>query len=175
MLWCCPWRRGQRENNAGHLLGSSPLSNELSNSLSPTTAIAIVHSQLRVSVSHSANCWLGTPPRHSQPHPHGPLPHLGSKNSLWVLTGLVVLVDCFFNSLVVRVPSSLIFWHFWLFIDFRLVVILLLVVPGSEVFLPTPPSWPEPQKSTYSFISARICIREDSGSREFFAFCYTYF
>ena len=42
--------------------------------------------------------------------------------------GLVVLVDFFFNSLVVGVPCSLIFWHFWLFIDFRLVVILLLVV-----------------------------------------------
>ena len=44
------------------------------------------------------------------------------------LTGLVVLFDCFFNSMVVRVPCSLISWHFWLLIDFRLVVILLLVV-----------------------------------------------
>ena len=43
------------------------------------------------------------------------------------LTGLVVLVDFFFNSLVVRVPCGLIFWRFWLFIDFRLVVILLVV------------------------------------------------
>ena len=47
------------------------------------------------------------------------------------LTGLVVLVDFFINSLVVGVPRSLIFWHFWLFIDFRLVVILLLVVQES--------------------------------------------
>ena len=46
----------------------------------------------------------------------------------------------FFNSLVVRVPCSLIFWCFWLFIDFRLVGVLLLVVQGSEGFLPTPPS-----------------------------------
>ena len=45
-----------------------------------------------------------------------------------VLTGLVVLVDFFFNSLVVGVPCSLIFWNFWLFIDFRLAVFLLLVV-----------------------------------------------
>ena len=59
------------------------------------------------------------------------------------LTSLVVLVDFFFNSLVVGVPHSLIFWCFWLFIDFRLVVILLLVVRGSEGFPPTPPSWPE--------------------------------
>ena len=57
------------------------------------------------------------------------------------LTGLVGLVDCFFNSLVVGVPCNLIFWHFWLFIDFRLLVILLLVVRRSEGFLPIPPSW----------------------------------
>ena len=31
----------------------------------------------------------------------------------------------------------------WWFIDFRLVVILLLVVQGREGFLPMPPSWPE--------------------------------
>ena len=29
------------------------------------------------------------------------------------LTSLVSLVDCFFNSLVVRVPCRLILWHFW--------------------------------------------------------------
>ena len=59
------------------------------------------------------------------------------------LTDLVILFDCFFNSMVVGVPRSLLFWHFWLFIDFRLIVILLLVVRGSEAFLSTPPSWPE--------------------------------
>ena len=53
------------------------------------------------------------------------------------------LVDCFFNSLVVGAPCSLIFWHFWLFIVFRLVVILPLVVQGSKGFLPLPQSWPE--------------------------------
>ena len=59
------------------------------------------------------------------------------------LTNLVGLVDSFFNSVVVIVPYSLIFWHFSLFINFRLVVIFLLVVLGSERFLPVPPSWPE--------------------------------
>ena len=68
--------------------------------------------------------------------------HLGHISLSW-LTSVVVLVDFFFNSLVVGVPCSVIFWHFWLFIDFRLVVILLLVVRGSEGFLPTPPSWPD--------------------------------
>ena len=64
--------------------------------------------------------------------------------SVRCLTGLVVLFDCFFNFVVVGVPCSLIFWHFWLFIDFRLAVILPLVVGGSEGFLPTPPSRLEP-------------------------------
>ena len=42
----------------------------------------------------------------SQPHPHGPLPcHRFSQSAC--LTSLVGLVDCFFNSLVVRVPGSL--------------------------------------------------------------------
>ena len=52
-------------------------------------------------------------------------------HTVCLLTGLVVLIDFFFNSVIVRVPCSLIFWGFWLFIDFRLVVILLLVVRGS--------------------------------------------
>ena len=34
----------------------------------------------------------------------------------------------FFNSLVVRLPYSLIFWKFWLFFVFKFVVVLLLVV-----------------------------------------------
>ena len=55
----------------------------------------------------------------------------------WVLsTPPAGLDECFFNSLVVRVPCSLIFWHFWLFIVFKLVVIILLVVQGNEAFLP---------------------------------------
>ena len=53
------------------------------------------------------------------------------------------LDKCFFNSLVVGLPCSLAFWHFWLFIVFKLVVILLLVVQGSKALLPMPPSWLE--------------------------------
>ena len=60
--------------------------------------------------------------------------------------GLVVLVEFYFNSFVVGVPCSLIFWHFWLFIDFQLVVILLLVVRGSKGSLPTSPFWLELSK-----------------------------
>ena len=79
----------------------------------------------------------------SHPRPLGLLPchgFFGRPFASLPPTGLVGLVDCFFNSLMVGVPCSLIFWHFWWFIVFRLVVILLLVVRG-ERFLPMPPSW----------------------------------
>ena len=48
-----------------------------------------------------------------------------------------------FNSLVVGLPHSLIFWQFWLFFVFKFAVVLLLVVWGGKVYLPSPPSWPE--------------------------------
>ena len=48
----------------------------------------------------------------------------------------------FFNSLVVGLPCSSIFWQFWLFFDFKFAVVLL-VVRGGTVCLPTPPSWLE--------------------------------
>ena len=72
---------------------------------------------------------------------------------LRVLTGLVGLFDCFFNSnsLVVVIPCSLIFWHFGLLIEFRLVIILLLVLRGKEGFLPMPPSWLELKKPFFKF------------------------
>ena len=85
--------------------------------------------------------------------PVQPAPPTWSTTLPQVLTDLVVLVDCFFNSLVVRVPCSLIFWHFWLYIDFWLVVILLLVVRGSKRFLPMPPSWPELYKGSSRWIN----------------------
>ena len=54
------------------------------------------------------------------------------------------LDEClFFNTLVVRLPYSLILGKFWLFFVFKLAVVLLLVVRGSEAYLPMPPSWPE--------------------------------
>ena len=56
------------------------------------------------------------------------------------------LDECFFfNSLVVGLPYSLIFWQFSLFFVFKFVV-LLLVVRGGKVYLPIPPSWPEVPK-----------------------------
>ena len=54
------------------------------------------------------------------------------------------LDDCFFfNSLVVRLPYTSIFWQFWLgFFVFKFVVLLLLLQRG-KVYLFTPPSWLE--------------------------------
>ena len=65
--------------------------------------------------------------------------HPSSLTLLPVSTPPTGLDECFFfNSLVVRLPFSLIFWQFWLFFVFKLVVILLLFVRGREIFLPTP-------------------------------------
>ena len=53
------------------------------------------------------------------------------------------LGECFFfNFLIVGLPYSSIFCQFWLFFVLKF-VILLLVVRGGTVCLPTPPSWPE--------------------------------
>ena len=49
----------------------------------------------------------------------------------------------FFNSLVVGLPYSSIFWQFQLFFVFKFVPVLLLVVGGGKVYLPMPPSWLE--------------------------------
>ena len=94
-------------------LAHFPMNSRVRLGVSPTLATTVVHCQLSLSFAFS------------QPCPHSPLP--------LVLTGLVVLVDFFFNSLVVGVPWSLIFWRFW-FIDFRLVVILPLVVREAKGF-----------------------------------------
>ena len=48
----------------------------------------------------------------------------------------------FFNSLVVGLLYSSIFWQLWLSFVFKFVVVLL-VVRGGTVYLPMPPSWPE--------------------------------
>ena len=50
------------------------------------------------------------------------------------------------SDLGVGLPYSLIFWQVWLFFVFKFVV-LLLVVKGSKLYLPMPPSWPEVKKT----------------------------
>ena len=49
----------------------------------------------------------------------------------------------FFNSSVVRLPYSSIFWQLWLFFVFKFTVVLFLFLQGGKVYLPMPPSWPE--------------------------------
>ena len=70
--------------------------------------------------------------------------HASSLPQLPVSAAPTSLNECFFfNSLVVELPYRLIVWQFWLVFVFKFVVVLLLVVRGSKVYLPTPPSWPE--------------------------------
>ena len=62
---------------------------------------------------------------------------------LLVSTPLSSLDGCFFfNSSIVGLPYGSISWKFWLFFIFKFVVVLL-VVQGGTVHLPTPPSSPE--------------------------------
>ena len=129
----CLCGRGQRGNSAVHLLLFSTLSNRL---------LCEIRSFCHHGNHRGPQSALSLSFTFSLPCPPSPPPHLGFSESAFVvhcLTGLVILVDLFFNSLVVGVPCSFIFWLFWLFIGFRLVVILLLVVQGSEGFLPMPP------------------------------------
>ena len=50
--------------------------------------------------------------------------------------------ECFFfNSLVVGLPYSSIFWQFWVFF-FLIGCFLLLIGQGGETYLSMPPSWP---------------------------------
>ena len=73
-----------------------------------------------------------------------PLCHVSSVPRLPIFTPPTSLNECFFfNSLVIRIPYSSIFWQFWLFFVFKFVVVFLLVVQGDKLYLPMPPSWPE--------------------------------
>ena len=109
----------------------------------------VVHSVLLPSCSSWFICMqMRDNPFHQQP------PCLPQSASHYIATcplfpGLPIsapptsLNECFFfNSLVVGLPYSSIFWLFWLLFVFKFVV-LLLVVQGGKVYLPTPPSWLE--------------------------------
>ena len=62
----------------------------------------------------------------------------------------------FFNSLVVRLLYSSVFWQFCLVFVFKLVVVLLLVVRGSKTYLPIPPFWPEVQHIDFLEVSSSV-------------------
>ena len=75
---------------------------------------------------------------------HQPLPCCeSSPPHLPVCAPPTSLDEYFFNSLVVKLPYSSIFWQFWLFLVFKFVVVLPLVVQAGKVYLSMPPSWPE--------------------------------
>ena len=73
------------------------------------------------------------------------------------------LDECFFfNSLVVGLLYSLIFWQFWFFV-FKFGGVLLLVVQGGTVCPPTPPSWPEGLTLLNSDPLGSACVRDSVG------------
>ena len=70
---------------------------------------------------------VGNPVHQAPPHPPGPPPcHTSSLPQFTVSTPPPSLDEYFFfNSLAVRLPCSLIFWHFWLFLIYYLFNCLL--------------------------------------------------
>ena len=154
LFWC--WFPGGWVFVCSRALCVSPAKSPVRLRVSPTSATTVVHSQLWVSVSP-----LSQPLRHSpRSVAASPVPMVCCL-TLVFLSGLYWSGGSdwpfFFNSLIVRAPCSLIFCHFRLFIDFRFVVILLLVVQGREGFLPTPPSWLEP---LFFFLERNFNVRQ---------------
>ena len=98
---------------------------------------------------HWPAAFLPTPLHNLPPrYVRQPLPcRESSPPGLPVSTPPTGLDECFFFlSVFVRFPCSSIFCQFWLFFVFKFVVVLLLVVRGGTVCLPTPPSWLEVNK-----------------------------
>ena len=88
-------------------------------------------------------CGTAPTPSHHLAHPSSPAAALLQvfSTQLPISASPTSLDRCFFsNSLVVRLPCSLITWNFWLSFVFKFVV-FLLVVGGGKVYLPMPPSW----------------------------------
>ena len=101
------------------------------------------------------NLVLELPPCHESYLPRLPISTLS--------TGLD---ECFFfNSFVVGLLCSSIFWLLWLFFIFKFIV-LLLIVQGCKVYLPTPPSWLEVSLSLFFQIFNFLLF--------LFSFCHPY-
>ena len=130
-LWRYKLGRGQRRNNAAPLLCSSPTFQWtllwdwefLPSSQPPKCFIASFEPLVSRSASPASPA-LSTP--------------CCSPSLLGCLSSLYAphtnLGPCFFSSLVVRVPCSLIFWHFWLFIVFKLVVFFFWLYKEARCF-----------------------------------------
>ena len=102
-------------------------------------------------------------------HPvlQSPLCHESPPTQLPVSAPPTSLDECFFfNSLVVGLPYSLIFWQFWLFFAF-IFVVLLLGLQGGKVYRPLPPSWSEVNKLNYILMKSNFlffCIPINNSS-----------
>ena len=107
--------------------------------------VLLPSSSFRFICSQMLDLPVHQPLHHSSQAPAPASPSILSllSSQLTVSTPPTSLDECLsFNSLVVGLPYSSIFWQFWLFFVLKFVV-LLLVMRGSKVYLPMPPSWPE--------------------------------
>ena len=97
---------------------------------------------------------LSVSPHFACPVLQPPPCYISSPPRLPISTPTTSLNECFFfNSWLVRLPYASIFCHLGWFFVFKLVVVLLLVVQGGKVYLPTPPSWPEVKNNIVVFLS----------------------
>ena len=109
-------------------------------------SVWLLHCSSRFIFTHM--CDHQPPPRPPSP-PAATLPHVLSAPP-------ISLHECFFfNSLVVGHPHSSICWQLWSFFVFKYFVVLLLVVGGGKVDLPTPPSWTEVSNFILFFLLLR--------------------
>ena len=91
-----------------------------------------------------ANVGSPTPPAVALTGPPATVLLESSPTQVPVSTPPASLDECsFFNSLVVELPYSLIFWQSGYLFVFICAVVFLLVVRGGKVYLPMPPSWLE--------------------------------
>ena len=135
----------------------------------PSLAHFLTNSSMRLGVSSTAatpavvpsQLWVSILPS-ATPHPRGPLSHLGfsepappaqftagSYRFFWLTFSLIPWLSKFHAVWFSGASGCLL-------IAFRLVVIFLLVVWGSEGFLPMPPSSPEPPHFYFSNFKWRL-------------------
>ena len=85
-----------------------------------------------------------SPPVTALPAPVLQLPPFHVLSALQLIsTPPTIWLNVFLQLLGCWTSMQMFFWQFRLFLVFKLVVILLLIVQRSKAFLPTPPSWPQ--------------------------------
>ena len=109
----------------------APLSNKFSYKPGSFSSLCNPYSTLQLKV---LSLYIHSQPAPSCPHSLPPWLRSSLLTQLPISAPPTGLGECFFNSLVFRVPCSLLFWQFWLFIVLKLVIILLLVLQEVKCF-----------------------------------------